>query len=173
MKYELIMVCPPWKQYRAYKRSNKIMIDSIPSTMWRAIRAFDFIESCLANLASQEHIVFVWVTEKFTEDCREYMGRLGYKYDRYLVWKRPKWKRGSNQEVFEYLFLFQKDGYWPPQGDFPEALASPFTGKVKHRSQKPDDAYALIEALFPTRAKVQVFGTCRRRGWDLFHRNDT
>jgi N6-adenosine-specific RNA methylase IME4 len=173
MNYELFVLCPPWKQYRTYKRSKKILTDSIPPTMWRSIRTFNFIERCLADLSLQQHVVFVWVTEKFTEDCREYMSSLGYKYDRYLVWKRPKWKRGTNREVFEYLFVFQKNGYWPPQKDFPDPLASPFTGKVKHRSFKPDDAYAMIEALYPTRSRVQVFGICLRRGWDFFHRNNS
>lgn len=173
MKYELYLICPPWKQYRAYKRSNKIMTDSIPPSMWRALRAFNFIETCLAELAFQEHVVMVWVTEKFTEECREYMGRLGYQYDTYLIWKRPKWKRGSTTEVFEYLMMFQKDGYKVPAIDFPDPLESPFSGKVKFKGQKPDDAYVLIEALYPTRAKVQIFGNCQRPGWDVFQRNNT
>jgi N6-adenosine-specific RNA methylase IME4 len=173
MKYELFMICPPWKQYRAYKKSNKILTDSIPPKIWRAIRAFNFIECCLTDVASKHHIVLVWVTEKFTEDCCEYMNRLDYQYDTYLIWKRAKWKRSNTGEVFEYLFVFQKDGYWPPKSAFPEPLASPFTGKVKHRNQKPEDAYAMIEELYPTRAKVQIFGNCMRRGWDVFHRNDT
>jgi len=173
MKYELFLICPPWKQYRAYKRSNKILTDSIPPRMWRAIRAFNFLETCLSDLAFLEHVVLVWVTEKFTEECREYMSRLGYQYDTYLIWKRAKWKRGSTQEVFEYLFVFQKDGYKVPAIDFPDSLKSPFTCKVKFRWQKPEDAYVLIEALYPTRAKVQIFENCLRPGWDVFHRNDT
>ncbi|MFD2146290.1 hypothetical protein [Mucilaginibacter antarcticus] len=173
MRYELFMICPPWKQFRAYKRSNKILTDSIPPKMWRALRAFNFMECCLSELASNELVVFVWVTEKFTEDCREYMSHLGYKYDTYLMWKRPKWKRCTAVEVFEYLFVFHKDGYWPPKGDFPDPLASPFTGKVKHRGEKPEDAYALLEKLYPTRVRIQLFGSCSRRGWDVFHRNKT
>jgi N6-adenosine-specific RNA methylase IME4 len=173
MKYELFMICPPWKQFRAYKRSNKILTDSIPPKMWRALRAFNFMECCLAELALQEHVVFVWVTEKFTEECREYMTRLGYQYDTFLLWKRPKWKRGSLSEVFEYLLVFQKDGYKVPVRNFPDPLSSPFTGKVKCRCQKPEDAYAQLEALYPTRAKMQIFGTCSRRGWDVFQRNNT
>lgn len=173
MQYELFLICPPWKQYRAYRKSHKILTESIPPKMWRALRAFNFMETCLSELASKHHVVLVWVTEKFTEECREYMSRLGYRYDTYLIWKRAKWRRGSAGEVFEYLFVFQKDGYWPPQKDFPDALQSPFIGKVKSRQQKPEDAYRLIEELYPTRARVQLFGTCRRRGWDLFHRNNT
>jgi N6-adenosine-specific RNA methylase IME4 len=173
MKYELFMLCPPWKKYRLYKRSKLILTDSISSEMWRAIRAFDFLKSCLAELACNEHIVFVWVTDKFTEDCREYMGSLGYTFDRCLFWKRPKWKRGSMSEVFEYLMVFQKDGYKAPLRKYPDTLESPFSGKVRTRTEKPDDAYSLIEELYHARAKVQLFGSCRRPGWDLFHRNDT
>lgn len=173
MKYELFMICPPWKQYRVYKRSHKILSDSLPPKMWRAIRAFNFIETCLADLALQEHVIMVWVTGKFTEECDEYMARLGYRYDAYLLWKRPKWKRGSATQVFEYLMVYQKDGYKTPVRNFPDPLEAPFTGKVKFRGQKPEDAYAFVETLYPTRAKVQLFGSCRRPGWDIFSRNDT
>ncbi|PAW95440.1 hypothetical protein CKK33_18815 [Mucilaginibacter sp. MD40] len=173
MKYELFMICPPWRQYRTYKRYQQVLTDSIPARMWRALRAFNFMESCLAELASKEHVIVVWVTDKFTEECREYLAGLGYQYDTFLLWKRAKWKRGDTKAVFEYLMVFQKDGYKVPATDFPAPLKAPFLGKVKFRGQKPDDAYAMIEALYPTRSKVQIFGTCHRPGWDIFQRNDT
>lgn len=134
MKYELFMICPPWKQYRDYKRSNKILTDSIPPKMWRALRAFNFIETCLAELAFQEHVIMVWVTDKFTEECREYMGRLGYQYDTCLIWKRAKWKRGSTNEVFEYLMVFSKGRLQGARNCF----SRPITITVYGQSKMPE-----------------------------------
>ena len=173
MKYNVFMLCPPWKKYRLNKKFKVILMDNVPPKIWRARRAFDFLKNCLTELSDNEHAVYAWVTAKFTDDCREYIEGLGYNYVTTLFWKRPKWKPGSFCEVFEYLMVFEKKGYKPSVKNYPDPLEAPFNGNVKTRGEKPDDAYALIEQLHPTGAKIQLYGSCRRPGWDVFHRNYT
>jgi len=170
MRTEVFMVCPPWDHYRAYKRSAIWLMDNIPRKMMNAKEAFAFIADCLFKMSAPEHVVFIWVPNKFTEECRDYMKRLDYQYHQYYVWIRPKWKLGTTKQVAEYLMVFYK-GKQPPKIEFAETFAQPFTGKVKSRDQKPDDAYAMIEARFPYGDKLQVYGFTRRPGWDVCHRN--
>ncbi|WP_158642797.1 MT-A70 family methyltransferase [Mucilaginibacter ginsenosidivorax] len=168
MKHEVIMICPPWKQYRIYRRSHKILTGTISPKMVKAMVAFQFLGDCLEYLTSPDHIVFIWVTEKFADDCRDYMKHLGYQYHQYLAWQRPKWKRGTSKEVLEYLMVYYKGALFSSAMTFPDPLKSPFTGRVKNRKYKPADAYALIESIFPNRSKLQVFGSTRRPGWNVF-----
>jgi hypothetical protein len=86
------------------------------------------------------------------------MKRLDYQYHQYYVWIRPKWELGTTKQVAEYLMVYYK-GKQPPKIEFADAFAQPFTGKVKSRDQKPDDAYAMIEARFPYGDKLQVYGS--------------
>jgi N6-adenosine-specific RNA methylase IME4 len=172
MKCEVIMICPPWKQYRIYRRSHRILTDNIFPKMLKAMLAFQFLGECLEYLVSPDHVVFIWVTEKFTEECKDYMKRLGYQYHQYLIWHRPKWKRGASKEVFEYLMVYYKGTLPLRQITFPDPLKSPFTARVKNRKRKPADAYNLIESLFPNRSKLQIFGYTRRPGWNVIHHNN-
>jgi N6-adenosine-specific RNA methylase IME4 len=167
MTYEIYMICPPWRRYANFKQSQRWMMDNLPAKTLKAMKEFYFIRDCLEIGSSHNQMVFIWVTHKFTEDCREYMKALGYTYCNYLVWQRPKWKKGTAQTVFEYLLVFYKGRLLSPV-PFPEALASPFTAKVKNKDEKPADAYALIESMFPMRSKLQIFGLTTRPGWDLF-----
>lgn len=73
--------------------------------------------------------------------------------------------------VFEYLMVFYKGRLSSPVVPFPEALASPFTAKVKNKNEKPADAYVLIESMFPMSNKLQILGLTTRPGWDLFRHN--
>lgn len=171
MKHEVIMICPPWKQYRIYRRSHKILTDNISSKMMKAMLTFQFLGDCLEHLTSPDHIVFIWVTEKFTEECKDYMKCLGYQYHQYLLWHRPKWKRGASKEVLEYLMIYYKGALFSPAITFPDPLKSPFIGRVKDRGHKPADAYEMVETLFPIRAKLQVFGSTRCPGWNVFRHN--
>ncbi len=172
MKHEVFMICPPWKQYRIYKRSPMFLIDNIPPKLLKALVAFRFMENCLNQLSSPDHVVFIWVTEKYTEECKDYMKHLGYEYHKYLIWHRPKWKRGSSKKVLEYLMVYYKGKMHAPVLPFPDSLETPFTGRVKDRERKPADAYAMIEAMFPIRPKLQIYGFTHRTGWNVFHHNN-
>jgi len=171
MKHEVYMICPPWRQYRAYKQSQHWMMDNLPPKTLEAMKAFNFIRDCLNLSSSPDQMVFVWVTNKFTNDCRVFMKRLGYTYCNYLVWYRPKWKRGTAKMVLEYLMVFYKGRSLSPAVPFPEPLTHAFKEKVKYKGEKPTGAYALIESMFPLRYKLQVFGLTTRPGWDLFSHN--
>jgi N6-adenosine-specific RNA methylase IME4 len=149
-----------------------LMVDNIPPRMRKAMLVFGFLEDCLNQLISSDHIVFIWVTEKFTEECKDYMKRLGYEYHQYLIWYRPKWNRGSSKKVFEYLMIYYKGKLPLRQITFPDPLKSPFTAGVKNRKRKPADAYALIESLFPNRSKLQIWGYTRRPSWNVIHHNN-
>jgi N6-adenosine-specific RNA methylase IME4 len=172
MKFKVFMIDPPWRQFHIYERSQLHLGDNIPPKMINAMRSFGFLEDCLKQLSSSDHIVFIWVTEKYTQRCREYIKHLGYQYHKYLIWVRPKWKRGTTKEVFEYLMIYYKGALLPQAGAFPDPLKSAFTGRVKNRQTKPPDAYAMIEGLYPNSSKIQIFGKAQRPGWHSFHYNN-
>lgn len=70
MNYEVYMICPPWRQYRNYQRSQRWMMDNLPPKTLKAMKAFYFIRDCLEIGSSPNQMLFVWVTSKFTEDCQ-------------------------------------------------------------------------------------------------------
>ncbi|WP_374949812.1 MT-A70 family methyltransferase [Mucilaginibacter sp.] len=171
MKHKVIMACPPWKQYRKYRRSHLSLTDNIPFNTFKAARIFDFLAECLRDLTTEDHCLFLWTKGKYTEECRSYMKSLGYHYSGYLLWYRPRWKRGVSGKTLEYLMLYVKDAQESNDIKFPDAITSPFTGQVSRKGQKPTDAYELIENLFPFSSKLQIFGFVDRSSWTAIHYN--
>lgn len=171
MKYPIIMLDIPWKDYNNYKRGRQFLTDNIPPGLLIASAPFNFLQSCLSTLSSPDHLLFVWVTEKHTQNCREYMERLGYNYDHFFVWQRPKWKGHNHSEIFEYLMVYHKGQLLQPAYPLPDSLAESLKGKVYNRKYKPEGAYQLIENLYPNQAKLQLFGRLQRPFWHIFYDN--
>ncbi|MFA6083404.1 MT-A70 family methyltransferase [Mucilaginibacter sp.] len=171
MKHNVIMACPPWKQYCIYRRSHTGLTDNISRNAFRAARTFEFLDACLRDMTSEEHYLFIWAKGKFAEECRVYMKRLGYHYRGYLMWYRARWKRGSSGKTLEYLMVYAKGDQQATEIELPDAINSPFTGLVSQKREKPEDVYKFIENLFPFSSKLQIFGFVNRSSWTSIHYN--
>jgi N6-adenosine-specific RNA methylase IME4 len=161
MKFNLIMVCPPWKRFNRFRTRGPCLPDNLPPKLQRSIEAFEFIQQILRDFTTDEHLVFIWVPGKYAMDYREYMARLGYTTRGSFIWVRPKWKSGSDEKTMEFLMVCHK-GKMPQVSDH----------YVKNRSAKPESAYKFLEEEFPWARKLQVYGNTKRPGWTVFHRNE-
>ncbi len=172
MKFDMVMVCPPWKRFGAYRRRPIILGDEIPPKTQRALEAFEFIEHTLRDFTSSDHMVYMWVNQKNVIDCRAYMSRLGYEMRGSIMWVRPKWKPGSYEKTVEFLLVGSKGKIPAFSNEYMNMIESAFTGMVTNRLAKPKDAYELLEMEFPGSRRLQLYGWTRRPGWTVFHRND-
>lgn len=172
MKFNLIMVCPPWKRFNRFRTRGPCLPDNLPPKLKRSIETFDFIQQILRDFTTAEHLVFIWVPGKYAMDCREYMTRLGYTTRGSFIWVRPKWKSGSDEKTMEFLMVCHK-GKMPQVSDhYLKMTDSHFVGTVKNRSAKPESAYGFLDEEFPQAKKLQIYGCNKRPGWTVFHRND-
>ena len=172
MKFDVIMVCPPWKLFNRYRTRGPCLPDNLPPKLQRSIDAFEFIRQILWNFAADKHTVFVWVPTKYAMDCRQYMARLGYTVGGVFTWLRPKWKRGSNKKALEFLMVCHKGEVSQVSVHFLKMEDSDLPGTVRKQTAKPESAYEFLEKEFPWASKLQVYGRNRRPGWTVFHKNN-
>jgi N6-adenosine-specific RNA methylase IME4 len=171
MKFDIIMVCPPWKRYSVY--SNRLILgDLIPPEIRRELEAFEFIDQALIDFASPDHMVFVWVKMKNATTYRTHMSRLGYRVRGSMTWIRPKWKIGSTEKTVEFLMIFSKGKIPVLSDEYLNMTESAFTETVSDKLEKPKEAYQLLEKEFPDLRKLQLYGWTDRPGWTVFHKND-
>jgi N6-adenosine-specific RNA methylase IME4 len=163
MKFEVLMIVPPWNLFRTYSRSYFHLTDRIPGKMFRATAAFGFLEECLRTMSKPDHVVLVWVRDRYLEDCKYYFNSLGYRYDRLFIWTGPRKSKGSKRSC-EYLLQFQKGAGIIARMPAPEPSSIVFSGSAGKRKGKPDQAYAIVETRYPACAKIQLFGNLRRPG---------
>ncbi|MES2060432.1 MAG: MT-A70 family methyltransferase [Bacteroidota bacterium] len=172
MKFDLIMICPPWKLYNRYRTRGPCLPDNLPPQLQRSINAFEFIRQALWNFTADRHTVVVWVPSKQAVDCRKYMARLGYTVGGTFTWLRPRWQRGSDKKTMEYLMVCHKGDVCQVSLHFLNMEIPNFPGTVKKRSAKPASVYEFLEKEFPLASKLQVYGWTKRPGWTVLHRND-
>ena len=171
MKFDIIMVCPPWKRYGVF-RNRLIFGDIIPPKIRRELDAFEFIDHSLQNFTSPDHLVFVWAKKKNVNGYRSHMFQLGYRARGSMTWVRPKWKIGNNGKTVEFLMIFSKGNMPILTDEYMNMSEAVFTETIAERTAKPQEAYKLLEKEFPTLRKLQVYGWTDRPGWTVFHRND-
>lgn len=172
MKFNVIMLCPPWKRFNLFRTRGPCLPDNLPPRLQRSIEAFEFIQQILRDFTNEVHMVFVWAPGKYALDCREYMARMGYTIRGSFVWVRPKWKKGSGKKTMEFLLACHQ-GQMPQVSDhYLQMTDSHFPGTVKNRSAKPESAYEFLEKEFPCAMKLQIYGYTKRPGWTVFHRNE-
>jgi N6-adenosine-specific RNA methylase IME4 len=171
MKFNLIMVCPPWKHYNRYKTRGPILSDYLPPKLDRAMQAFEFIRDILRDFTTDEHIAAVWVPVNHAIACREYMIGLGYTAGGSFTWLRPNLKKFSERNRMEFLIIFYKGKMSQIADRYLQKADAHFTGMVKRRSAKPDNAYRFLEEEFFLANKLLVYGWTTRPGWTVFHKN--
>jgi N6-adenosine-specific RNA methylase IME4 len=118
--------------------------------------------------ATENAVLFLWAVNCLLPEALEVISAWGFRYKTNLVWVKPwiglgYWARNRHE-----LLLFATRG----QVELPEAQQVPDSvieaGRGRH-SQKPEQAYELIEAAYPHLSKLELFarGT-PRPGWQTW-----
>ena len=94
-------------------------------------------------------------------EALEVIAAWGFEYKSSLVWVKPSigpgvWLRNRH----ELLLVAQRGGYPPPEPD--ERADSVLEAPRGRHSQKPERVYELLERMYPSASKLELFA---RRGW--------
>src|SRR5262249_21287698 len=91
----------------------------------------------------------------------------GFEYCTHLVWVKDRsglgyWVRNQHE-----LLLIARHGNppTPRPGDRP---CSVINARRREHSRKPDEAYEMIERMYPEWPKIELFARNQRQGWDAW-----
>lgn len=68
----------------------------------------------------------------------------------------------------EYLLYMYKGKLTPVALEERGKIHTVFTEQVKKHSQKPEEAYRIIERLYPSLNKIEMYARNTRGGWDCW-----
>jgi N6-adenosine-specific RNA methylase IME4 len=168
-KFQIFMIDPPWPKKKGGKRSvrpnqdrlleyNTISVDSI----------FDLLNKSIFPLADTQHTVFLWTIEEFLSQSEQKMFEQGYKRHIRLIWNKlngiaPAF---SVRYSHEYLIWFYKPKFTPVDKEYRGKFTSVFNEASREHSRKPDIAYKMVDKMFPSTNKIDVFSREKRLGWE-------
>jgi N6-adenosine-specific RNA methylase IME4/ParB-like chromosome segregation protein Spo0J len=158
--YPVILADPPW-QYRAVDISFPNLA---PENHYPTISTEEIAALSVANLATPDAILFLWSTSPHLLEALQVMTAWGFQYQASVVWVKNfiglgYWIRSRH----EFLLIGSRGNMPHPavSARSDSAIDAPRRG----HSRKPDEAYELIERMYPELPKIELFARHTRAGW--------
>ena len=170
-KYDLIYADPPWKQSKGGKKS--VRQNSSGTTLDYPTCSLEVIKEHLQTadkLVSENGILFLWTIDKYLFEAQNIAESLGYKLHARMIWNKVTGIPAAFTVRFghEYLLYMYKGKLTPVEKSERGKIHTVFTEQVKRHSQKPEEAYRIIERLYPNSRKLELYARQERNGWDCW-----
>jgi N6-adenosine-specific RNA methylase IME4 len=164
-KYNVILADPPWKYTDTCEKgaiqskgADKHYKDG--SLTIQQLSTMD-----VPYISAKDSILFLWTTSPMLEDSFKVINSWGFKYKASFIWDKIKHNMGHYNSVrHEFLLLCIKGSFQPEELKLFDSVIS--MEKTKKHSEKPDIFYEMIETLYPTGKKIELFARNKRDGWD-------
>ena len=169
--YDLIYADPPWRQAKGGKKSVR------PNSSGKALDyktlGMDEIKEHLETadkLTGDNSILFLWAIDKYLFEAEELAKSLGYKLHARMIWNKVNGIPAAFTVRYghEYLLYMYKGKLTPVAKEERGKIHTVFTELVKNHSQKPEEAYRIIERLYPDLNKIELYARNERDGWDCW-----
>lgn len=157
-RYPVIYADPPWEY--EHSMTNNRRIDNHYPTMELA----DICAMPVDELATDDAVLFMWATSPKLEEALSVVRAWGFTYRTNMVWVKPQIGMGYYARQQHELLLIATRGSLP----VPEPAnrpASVFESPRTQHSRKPDEYYAIIEAMYPEYSRIELFSRTERDGW--------
>jgi N6-adenosine-specific RNA methylase IME4/ParB-like chromosome segregation protein Spo0J len=161
-KYPIVYADPAWTFHLYGPDAPRVAERHYPTMTTDAICAL-----AVANLTTPDAVLFLWAPAPLLTDALNVMTAWGFEYVTNMVWVKDKigvghWVRNRHE-----LLLIGRRGDFPtPEpADRPDSVIE---APRREHSQKPDEAYELIERMYPELPKIELFARQRRPGWEVW-----
>lgn len=161
-EYGVILADPPWR-FEPYSREtgmDRAADNHYPTSGTDEICA-------LRAPAAADAVLFLWATAPMLPDALRVMEAWGFAYKSHVVWAKDRigtgyWARNKHE-----LLLIGTRGNIPAPSPGTQP-ASLIEAAVSRHSAKPEVFHEMIEGLFPTIPRIEMFARSARPGWDVW-----
>jgi len=161
-KYRIIYADPPWK-YGSDYQDKFGHARSHYSTM-------DQSELCdlpVKDICMPNCVLFLWVTSPKLPEGLEILQSWGFDYKTSFVWDKVKHNYGNYNSVrHEFLLIGGKGSSTPDVKKLYDSVVS--IERTNRHSEKPEYFRNLIDELYPTGDRIELFARKEIAGWKLW-----
>ena len=160
-RYAVIYADPPW-HFEVYNEESRI--ECAAGNHYPTMTLDEICALPVPHLATDAAVLFLWTTLPHLEEALQVVTAWGFAYKSNVVWVKDQIGLGYLVRNQHELLLIAT------HGDIPTPLPAQRPASVIHaprreHSRKPDEAYELIEAMYPELPKIELFARSRRSGW--------
>lgn len=170
-RYDLILADPPWKQAKGGKKS--VRPKSSGEQLDYKTCTLEEIEAVLRqadSLTGDNSLLFLWTIDKYLFEAQQMAENLGYKLHARMIWSKVTGIPAAFTVRYghEYLLYMYKGKLAPVATEERGKIHTVFTEQVKRHSQKPEVSFEIMERLYPTQKKLELYARAEREGWDCW-----
>lgn len=161
VRYPVLYADPPWRYEHAESESRAIE-NQYPTMALAEICALP-----VADLATPDAILFLWATSPKLAESMQVIDAWGFTYRTCAVWDKQKIGMGYYFRQRHELLLVATRGAipTPAPGDRAESV---IVESRKEHSAKPAKFAELIESMYPTLPRIELFCRSPRAGWAVW-----
>jgi N6-adenosine-specific RNA methylase IME4 len=166
--YDVILADPPW--------SFRVWAEDTGNGRSASAHYLTMITQDICNFkvpASKNCALFMWACWPTLPDAFQVISAWGFEY-KTIAWVWAKLNK-SSMGFFTGMGYYTRANTEPcllaVRGTMPVAvhdIQALIVSPVRAHSQKPDDQYRKIEALYPGRSYLEMFSRKKRAGWHSF-----
>jgi len=160
-KWERILADPPWKtNFR--RGTGRDFENHYPPMELDAIKALP-----VADLAAKDCTLILWAVSMLLPQALQVMQAWGFEFKASAVWVKDRIGQGYYWRLqHEYILLGTRGSPGAPADAdrFPSVI---YADKGRH-SEKPVEVHEMIEQMFPTGRRIELFARAARPGWALW-----
>lgn len=154
--YRVIYADPPWKY--GDERAGLEKEGTAAAAQYPTMPTADICALDIRSLAQPDAVLFLWATFPLLEDGIAVIKAWGFHYKTAIVWDKQRSNIGNYHDARAELLMIATRGSCPIEIDTrPNQIQSIARGK---HSAKPEEFRQLIDKLYPTGPRVELF----RRG---------
>lgn len=161
-EYTVLYADPPWQ----YGNSGSIGTDNYghAERHYPTISIADLCALPVRDMAADNAVLFLWVTSPLLEECFPVIRAWGFQYKTSFVWDKVRHNFGYYNSVRHELLLVCTRGSCLPEIDTKADSVVSIERTDKH-SEKPAYFRELIEQLYPSASKIELFAREQHPGW--------
>jgi N6-adenosine-specific RNA methylase IME4/ParB-like chromosome segregation protein Spo0J len=162
-RYPVIYADVPWQHDEGTTDPSR----HIGSNHYPVMPQADICVLPVSELATESAVLFLWTTSPHLKKAFEVIEAWGFQYQSSMVWLKDSIGMGYWVRNRHELLLIASRGNMP----HPAPSARPdsvIEAPRREHSRKPDEAYELIERMYPELPRIELFARQARPGWDAW-----
>jgi N6-adenosine-specific RNA methylase IME4 len=163
-RYAVLYADPPW-HFEVYNEESGV--ERAAGNHYSTMSRDEISALPIPSLATPDAVLFMWTTAPHLQESFQVLAAWGFEYKTNAVWVKDKIGLGYFIRNQHELLLIATRGDIPtptPLQRPPSVISAP----RREHSRKPDEAYALIERMYPELPKIELFARQSRPGWDAW-----
>jgi len=160
-EYGVIYADPPW-QY------NNSGLDEYghAERHYDTMSINDVCELPVSRIAGEDCALYLWTTSPMLEDAFYVLSSWGFDYKTSYVWDKIAHNHGHYNSVrHEMLLVATRGDGTPERSKLYDSVVSIRRGK---HSEKPPYFRRLLDVLYPSAEKIELFARDTEKGWDAW-----